>query len=98
MISGAGLMWARLARRPVLRASRTRTRRPGAVRASTRWEPMKPAPPVTRQRSGMGPSRTGSGEQRLDVGVGVEGLEVVELLADADELDGQVELLLDGED
>src|SRR4051794_11025027 len=37
-------------------------------------------------------------EQGLDVGVGVERLQVVELLADADELDRQIQLLLDAED
>ena len=35
---------------PVERSSSTRTSSPRARRASTRCEPMKPAPPVTRQR------------------------------------------------
>src|SRR5262245_39055361 len=39
-----------------------------------------------------------SGKERLYVAVGVERFEVVELLADADELHRQAELLLDGED
>src|SRR5262249_16392441 len=38
----------KLAGLPVLRSSRTRTRRPAAASASTRCEPMNPAPPVTR--------------------------------------------------
>ena len=38
----------RLARVPVTRLSRTRTSQPRASAASTRWEPMNPAPPVTR--------------------------------------------------
>src|SRR5262249_39904386 len=50
MTSGAGDRCARLTGRPVLKSSRTRTRSPDAERASTRWEPMKPAPPVTRKR------------------------------------------------
>ena len=37
-------------------------------------------------------------EERFDVGLRVERLQVVELLADADELDRQAELLLDAED
>ena len=35
--------------RPVLRLSSTRTRSPRATNASAMWEPMKPAPPVTRK-------------------------------------------------
>src|SRR5262245_10743093 len=42
--------------------------------------------------------RPSSFEERFDVGVRVEYLQVVELLADADELHRQPELLLDGED
>src|SRR5262249_27906192 len=38
----------RLASWPVLRLSKTRTCQPCSSRASTRWEPMKPAPPVTK--------------------------------------------------
>src|SRR5207244_177445 len=41
----------RLARAPVEKLSSTRTRTPSERRRSTRWEPMKPAPPVTRNRS-----------------------------------------------
>src|SRR5215213_8257985 len=37
-----------LLRRPVLTSSRMRIESPRAVSASTRCEPMKPAPPVTR--------------------------------------------------
>src|SRR4051794_36455042 len=47
--SGAGRTAARLDARPVLKSSSTRTRAPPALSASTRWEPMKPAPPVTKQ-------------------------------------------------
>src|SRR5262245_33931177 len=36
---------------PVDRLSRIRTSWPCASRASERWEPMKPAPPVTRART-----------------------------------------------
>jgi len=43
-------------RRPLEKSSRMRTRRPSARRARTRAEPMKPAPPVTRSRGGMGES------------------------------------------
>ena len=39
-----------------------------------------------------------SQKQRLDKGIGVEWLEVVEGLADADEFDGQVDRLADGDD
>src|SRR5436190_6212692 len=38
----------RFSRRPVERSSRATTSSPRASRASTRWEPMKPSPPVTR--------------------------------------------------
>src|SRR3990172_9467668 len=38
-------------RRPELRLSTTTENRPSAARASTRWLPMKPAPPVTRTAS-----------------------------------------------
>jgi hypothetical protein len=38
--------WSRLERCPVARSSTTRTRNPSASNASTRCEPMKPAPPV----------------------------------------------------
>src|SRR5262245_6742061 len=40
---------------------------------------------------------TVSGEQGFDVGFGVERFEVIEFLAHADVLDGQIELLLDSE-
>ncbi len=33
---------------PLEKSSRTRTRCPSASKRSTMWEPMKPAPPVTR--------------------------------------------------
>ena len=38
----------RFARRPTTKLSSTRTVRPSAIRRSTRWLPIKPAPPVTR--------------------------------------------------
>src|SRR5450756_1910952 len=41
---------------PVLKSSRTRTSCPAVSRASTRCEPMNPAPPVTRIRPSMRPS------------------------------------------
>src|SRR5450756_2709705 len=41
---------------PVLKSSRTRTSYPAVSRASTRCEPMNPAPPVTRIRPSMRPS------------------------------------------
>src|ERR1700752_4188014 len=37
--------------RPVHRLSEQTTSSPRAIRASQRWEPMKPAPPVTRVRT-----------------------------------------------
>src|SRR5882762_4343935 len=37
--------------RPVLRLSRTATSWPAAMYASATWEPMNPAPPVTRIRT-----------------------------------------------
>src|SRR5438876_2913218 len=37
-----------LSRFPLLRLSTTRTRAPRSTSASTRWEPMNEAPPVTR--------------------------------------------------
>src|SRR5437667_7802130 len=40
----------RFSRRPVEKSSSTRTRSPRPTSASTRLEPMKPAPPVTRYR------------------------------------------------
>ncbi len=45
----AGLTFSR---RPVLRSSSTVTSSPRATRASTTWDPMKPAPPVTSARIG----------------------------------------------
>src|SRR5262249_23256910 len=52
--------------------------------------------PVARTggRPKSGPSLR---EQRLDIPLRIERLEVFELLADADELDGQTELVLDAE-
>ena len=41
---------ARFARRPVLRSSSTTTARRVLAATSTRWDPMNPAPPVTRTR------------------------------------------------
>ena len=38
----------RFSTRPLLRSSTTRTRAPRSTSASTRWEPMNEAPPVTR--------------------------------------------------
>src|SRR6266542_1389463 len=40
--------FARLAREPFRRLSRTTTEKPRSMSTSTRCEPMKPAPPVTR--------------------------------------------------
>src|SRR5262245_54738151 len=94
-ISGAGRMPARFSRRPVVRLSSTRTRRPCATRVSTRCEPIKPAPPVTRQSSLMGNPLIG--EECFDKRVRVEGFQVFQLLADADEFHRQIELLFDGE-
>src|SRR5512143_1983409 len=48
--------WARLPRRPVERSSRTRTRQPQRSSSSVRWEPMKPAPPVTSARGTIPPA------------------------------------------
>src|SRR2546422_4928718 len=49
---------------PVERLSRQTTSQPRARRDSERWDPMKPAPPVTRMR--MDPRRCRSGrEDRL---------------------------------
>src|SRR5271166_2045315 len=42
-------MWAMLASEPVSRLSAQITRLPRASSSSQRWEPRKPAPPVTRQ-------------------------------------------------
>src|SRR3954451_8774512 len=44
----------RFSRLPVARLSMTRTSSPRSSSASTRFEPMKPAPPVTRARMGGG--------------------------------------------
>src|SRR5687767_14399730 len=41
-------MPSRFSQLPVAQLSRTRTRSPAAVSAATMFEPMKPAPPVTR--------------------------------------------------
>ncbi len=42
---------ARLSSRPVERSSRTRTWCPSATSRSVTWDPMNPAPPVTRYRT-----------------------------------------------
>ena len=44
---------ARLSRLPVDRLSTTKTLLPASSRRATRWEPMKPAPPVTKMESDM---------------------------------------------
>ena len=49
-ISSWSLMWAILAADPVERLSRMLTWSPRAIRASARWEPIKPAPPVINTR------------------------------------------------
>src|SRR5262249_48738475 len=49
MISTRSRTAARLSRLPVLKLSSTRTVCPAARSASTRCEPRKPAPPVTRE-------------------------------------------------
>ena len=41
----------RCSRLPILKSSTTSTSAPESSSESTRWEPMKPAPPVTRTRS-----------------------------------------------
>src|SRR5215471_15398250 len=43
--------FSRCSRLPSLKSSTTRTSAPASSNASTRWEPMNPAPPVTRTRS-----------------------------------------------
>ena len=43
-------MWAILAADPVERLSKMVTWSPRAIRASARWEPIKPAPPVINTR------------------------------------------------
>src|SRR5262245_7172933 len=45
---GLSLCWTRLRGLPTSMLSTTRTERPRLSRRSVRWEPMKPAPPVTR--------------------------------------------------
>src|SRR5262249_35893859 len=99
MISGAGRTPSSLLRRPVLKASKTRTGWPCAVKSTTRSEPIEPAPPVTRHNSLMKLVYDVSiREQGLDIGFRVERLQVFELFADADETHWQSELLLDRED
>src|ERR1700675_1185918 len=44
-------MWAMLSSEPVRRLSMQTTSQPFARRKSQRWEPMNPAPPVTRTRT-----------------------------------------------
>src|SRR6476620_1890735 len=51
--------WSRFSRRPVDRSSTTTTGSPRSTSASTRWEPMKPAPPVTRAFMEWGSVLTG---------------------------------------
>src|SRR3954451_16637588 len=46
--------WVRFSRRPVETSSTTVTSSPRSSRASTRFEPMNPAPPVTRARMRRG--------------------------------------------
>ena len=47
LASGCASAPARLARCPVVKLSSARTDAPRCRRASTRWEPMNPPPPVT---------------------------------------------------
>src|ERR671914_23171 len=68
--SGPSLMCRTLSSDPVSRLSTQMTRWPRATRKSHRWEPRKPAPPVTRE-VGMGaetiaapPGREGSASTR----------------------------------
>src|SRR5215469_4700416 len=49
---------SRLTSRPLEKSSSTCTSRPSASRRSTRWLPMKPAPPVTRARDLSRPAVT----------------------------------------
>src|SRR5712692_7672435 len=51
-------MWRMLPSEPVRRLSMQTTSQPFPSRKSQRWEPMKPAPPVTRTRT-----RAASGRQ-----------------------------------
>src|SRR5438445_13341957 len=46
-----------LSREPVSRLSMQTTSQPLPSRKSQRWEPMKPAPPVTRTRNGAASAR-----------------------------------------
>ena len=46
--ASAALFAEGCARRPVEKLSKTRTSHPASSRASTRWDPMKPPPPVTK--------------------------------------------------
>src|SRR3954451_18524347 len=53
------------------RVSRIRTRWPAAVIRSTTWEPMKPAPPVTRTIAVMGTHASAPAAARVPAGVRV---------------------------
>src|SRR5688572_12536648 len=68
---------ARFSRAPVERLSITRTLWPSATRRWTRCEPMKPAPPVTRQVVGLGigtsSGRCGTAGAEPDLGIGLDG-------------------------
>src|SRR3989442_8422893 len=50
-------MWRMLSREPVSRLSMQTTSQPLPSMKSQRWEPMKPAPPVTRTRNGASSGR-----------------------------------------
>src|SRR5215467_2313417 len=50
-------MWRMLSSEPVSRLSMQTTSHPWPSRKSQRWEPMKPAPPVTRTRTGASSGR-----------------------------------------
>src|SRR5579864_2845991 len=50
---GLAVCWARFPRRPTAKSSITKTLRPSATNASTRWLPMNPAPPVTISNSAI---------------------------------------------
>ena len=58
---GEGAAAFRFSVRPVDRSSSTSTESPRATSASTRCEPMKPAPPVTRARTAANPTLPQSG-------------------------------------
>src|SRR5262249_52666172 len=93
-ISGLGLMCARFSRSPVLKSSKTRTRHPLVVRASTKCEPMNPAPPVTKESWLIGLIR----EEGFHVVFRIKRFQIVQLLTDADEFHRQAKLLFNAED